>query len=249
MRPDGIARWVFLHHRGASLFLREWIRQQAEAAGWTVSPTLAMATRPLTAREILEYSWSYDLVIDGQARPETPARLTQPCPSWRGVHVPRDPRALLRSAYYSHRHSHPLALLPELGPHRVKLAGLPLAEGLLADLDFYVTKQAIEAICTWPYNHPAVLDLPFERIFGAGPLAGSLLLAALKWLGLPTAATLIVPEATWEAVSGRPPGVEDIRAHCTGLTAALPARVEAELRRRWGPDLHRLGYLRDEEGP
>lgn len=250
-----MTRWVFLHHRGASLFLRQWFKDQAEAAGWTVSPTLAMAPRPLTPQELLDLG-TYDLVIDGQARPDTVSALDEAYgEAWCGVHVPRDPHTLLLSAYYSHLHSHPVGLLPGLESHRRRLEVLSLEWGLRQELEFYVTQQAIEAVLEWPYQHPRILDVPFEVLF---PHGTGLLQGMLKWLGLPATEHLVTPEADWEIVAGRVPGDVNVESHYTGGSQAfrlppsvlfrLPPSVRDVLHQRYGYALTRVGYPDPLEG-
>lgn len=242
--------WIWLHHRCASLSLRVWLRQQAEAAGLSVSPVLDMHARPMTDEEVCGYQTGYAVVISGNGRYETVAQLDRQYPGqWLGVHIVRDPRDLLVSAYYSHRYSHPLHLLPELDKHRVRLNALPLDDGLQADLDFPITRQAIEAICRWPYDHPAILTLPYERLFTPGPLIGAPLLAACTWLGWPRPNRLDVPELRWGAVTGKDHRIPDTEAHYrSGVSgdwrthfAAAP-QTAAVFAARYGAALRQLGY-------
>ncbi|MEX1061039.1 MAG: hypothetical protein WED13_08455, partial [Methyloceanibacter sp.] len=55
---------------------------------------------------------------------------------FRAVHVIRDPRDVVVSAYFSHLHSHPTSGWPELIDFRGKLTSLSTKEGLLAEFEF-----------------------------------------------------------------------------------------------------------------
>lgn len=83
-------------------------------------------------------------------------------PFVRGVHLIRDPRDILVSAYFSHRNSHPEAGWPELVTHREALRALDMEEGLLREMDF--SASVFEDIASWNYEDERVLELRFERL-------------------------------------------------------------------------------------
>lgn len=81
---------------------------------------------------------------------------------FRGVHVVRDPRDLLVSAYYAHRSSHPTDGWPELVEFRAVLQEVPRDVGLLLEMDF--CEGVFEDMRSWPATVPGVLQLKFEEI-------------------------------------------------------------------------------------
>lgn len=79
-----------------------------------------------------------------------------------GVHVVRDPRDILVSAYFSHLHSHQTDAWTELREHRKELGELSKEEGLYREMDF--TAYAFRAMERWDYHRDGVLELKFEEL-------------------------------------------------------------------------------------
>lgn len=86
-----------------------------------------------------------------------------------GVHVVRDPRDILTSAYFSHLHSHKTGAWPALVEHRKKLQSLEKDDGLLAEFDF--NADVFGHMAGWNYEQPNVLELRMED-FTPDPLNG-----------------------------------------------------------------------------
>jgi len=85
-------------------------------------------------------------------------------PLYRGFHVVRDPRDVLVSAYFSHKHSHPTDNWPELVEHRKVLKRLPKSEGLLREMEF--SRPFFEDMNSWDYDQENVLELRMEELTG-----------------------------------------------------------------------------------
>ncbi len=79
-----------------------------------------------------------------------------------GIHVIRDPRDVIVSAYYSHLYSHPTAAWPELIVHRTKLQRLCKEDGILLEMDF--NEQHLKDMHNWDYSLPNILEMKMEEI-------------------------------------------------------------------------------------
>jgi hypothetical protein len=108
----------------------------------------------------------FDLVSYINADQASVSSLTMP---FRAVHVVRDPRDVLVSAYFSHLHSHPTTRWPELVEFRSRLAGLNTKDGLLAELDFIselptngYNLRPFRSMMEWNYADSRILELKFE---------------------------------------------------------------------------------------
>lgn len=80
----------------------------------------------------------------------------------RGVHVIRDPRDILVSAYFSHLHSHQTETWPELREHRRRLEEASKEEGLFLEMEF--SGYVFEALQGWEYGRDGILERTFEQI-------------------------------------------------------------------------------------
>lgn len=85
-------------------------------------------------------------------------------PLYRGFHVVRDPRDVLVSGYFSHKHSHPTDDWPELAEHRQELKNLSKEEGLLREMEF--SRPFFEDMYTWDYEQDNILELRMENLTG-----------------------------------------------------------------------------------
>lgn len=81
---------------------------------------------------------------------------------FRGVHVIRDPRDIIVSAYFSYRNSHWFKPGTELYTHQQRLQKLSKEEGLLLEIE--LSERYLRPIAEWPYNLPHVLELKFEEV-------------------------------------------------------------------------------------
>lgn len=241
-------RWVFLHHRCASRWMSGIIQEQARAHGLTTFET-NYASRDPFIREIRDLVASYDLVISGNARPAELAQLDAAAPDeWGGIHLTRDPRDVWVSSYYSHLHSHPLETLPELVSHRETLQSRSLERGLLADLDFYMTRQAIESILAWPL-HSAVWNFRYEVLFSSVGRTATSLRETLLHLRIPLEG-LDYRLSSWsfEKLSGgRLQGQRDDHHHYRSGTSGhwrtvLTPLALAVFTHRYGHALEAAGY-------
>ena len=180
-----------------------------------------------------------ELVAYANAHWEDVGRL----PPFKGVHVVRDPRDVVVSAYFSHLHSHPTHAWPELVDYRRRLQSCDQREGLLLEIDFRAEQFA--EMMAWPDDAPNVLELRYEdlvadeyklflavfrhlelldeRHFDVRRRAENLLHRLAARLGVPSRARRGVPVErllgiVWEhdfekKSGGRKVGDEDVRSH------------------------------------
>lgn len=111
---------------------------------------------------------SYDFLCYTNADRKFVQQLQMP---FRAVHVIRDPRDVLVSAYFSHLHGHPTKGWPELVEFRRKLQTLDAKEGLLAEIDFIASLptngyklKPLRNMVKWDYSDARVLELRYEEM-------------------------------------------------------------------------------------
>jgi len=95
------------------------------------------------------------------------------------VHIVRDPRDLVVSAYFSHKYSHSTTVWKELRSHREKLQSLSKDEGIHEEIEF--RSKSFRHISHWNYDQEHVLEIRFED-FASKPY--DTLLSAYRFLGL-----------------------------------------------------------------
>ncbi len=246
--------WIFLHHKCASQYLRAAISAAGQAAGQltSISAMNSIEEPPDTGSVRIAMAQS-DYSLDDNAWPEVVNLIDLQEDNWRGIHFVRDPRDLLVSAYWSHRTVHPLNF-SRLRAHREALQQVGLETGLLMEMDFYLTKAAIEHILYWP-EHPNVLT--FDAIDTVRDLSSRRedrrpFRQALMWIDIPLLASMGFP--SWRAVSGRsendeaPGGRDEDNTHHYrhGVQGDwqryFTLAVRTEFNRRYGEALAAKGY-------
>jgi hypothetical protein len=110
------------------------------------------------ADRILAAASSADTLFDANACMSTRALLRE----WEytAIHVVRDPRDIVVSAYFSHRHSHPIHR-ESWAAQRRKLASASTEEGLLATIDFL--GFVFEPLAEWEFA-PYLQEWKFEEL-------------------------------------------------------------------------------------
>lgn len=171
--------------------LRAYFGHHKCATGWTVTILreicfhmgihFKIVNRPV---DFESYGSLTNLVdaekVDFLAYSNAMAEHTEDLPLKKGFHVVRDPRDVLVSAYFSHRHSHPITdNWPDLAEHRKKLQALSKSEGLQCEMEF--SQQVFEDMNRWDYEQDHILELKMEELT-ADPLRGFVQIA--RFLGI-----------------------------------------------------------------
>ncbi len=166
----------------------------------------------------------------------------------RAIHVIRDPRDLLVSAYYSHLHSHSIEDFPALARHRRELEALPAAEGMAAVMRFLA--PVYRALAGWDYQRASCLELRYEDLVRD---CAATLVEAGAWLGLAreglaAAARRAADRHSFARASGgRTSGQEDVRSHFRrgepgDWQTHFDARLRASFVEATGELVEQLGY-------
>jgi Sulfotransferase domain len=159
-------RFYFGHHKCASTYLQFEILRPVCALiglknGWVHSPKQFGGQ---LNRFVRDSDYGFLSYINAER-----AFIEQLDMPFQAVHVIRDPRDVVVSAYFSHLHSHSTSGWPELVEFRKKLTGLSTKEGLLAELEFIAdlptdgyNLQPFRSMMTWDYSDGRILELKFE---------------------------------------------------------------------------------------
>ena len=132
----------------------------------------------------------------------------------RGVHVVRDPRDLLVSAYFSHRNSHPTDGWSELEELRQHLRRVPEETGLLLEMEF--CSGVLNDLDSWPDQPPGILRLRFEEMIESEHIAFRTIashLGLLDRIGEDTLAETVDRWSFESLTGGRKRGHEDTGHH------------------------------------
>lgn len=170
--------------------------------------------RPLTERRFAapfpERTIVSPLYVDfeGFASLPKPAR-------YRAFFVPRDPRDLVVSMYFSWRYSHPpMGEIPRL---RAELEGMDEQAGYRYTAETMAAAGEFDALASWAQageRDPNVRIFSYEEL--TGPQGATALQQLFAHLGIELPArtfAALVADHAFERVAGRPRGEEDPRAH------------------------------------
>ncbi|MBI3331468.1 glycosyltransferase [Candidatus Peregrinibacteria bacterium] len=183
--------------------------------------------------------------------------------NFRGIHLIRDPRDIIVSAYFSHLYTHPTENWPALEAHRAILRDLPKEQGLLLEMQF--SNWVLRHMRNWNYRDPDILELKL-REFTTVPT--SFFIDAFTHLGLlsdqpcpvpypgPTLTTVdllrIIEMNNFSALAGgRARGIENLQSHYRKGTVGDWKNHFTEAHAAWFKENHgdlvtRLGFEQDD---
>lgn len=152
-------RVFYGHHKCATGWITENIREMTFHLGLNHHIVHRPAHyAPYGTLDGVVEATSADVLFYTNAKMEQ-ARTLRP---HRGIHVVRDPRDILVSAYFSHRHSHPTKEWSALEDHRQRLQSLSKEEGLFAEMDF--SREQFETMGAWDYDQEHILEIKMETL-------------------------------------------------------------------------------------
>ncbi len=202
-RPDATGGLNFLgHHKCASIWLRDYLLAVSQLNTLTIGRTHLSRHVPDGQIRFLANA-SYDTVAAAGLR---------------GCHIVRNPLAMLNSAYFSHRDTHPTDGWPQLDQQRAMLRATDPATGVYLTLAFPERTDfhpgaigPFKALRAWDFDATRFLTLRMEDMVAdpSGRLG-----QAFAFLGR---GDLVLPEDadfSFRAVSGgRRAGEIDERSH------------------------------------
>jgi hypothetical protein len=206
----------FGHHKAGTRWARLIIEELARVANLTCAST----SSPKWFGHDLQ-AFVDDRGIDVLSYTNAEPRYLEQLRDFRGVHIIRDPRDMVVSAYFSHLLSHTTDDWPELVEHRGRLADLSTSAGLLADIAFTARLSTdgyelrpFDAMRTWDYARRNVLELRFETVIDRPVHAFA---SVVEFMDLPVGRDVvakIVQANRFEVLTGgRAPGSERVDSH------------------------------------
>ena len=161
----------FGHHKCASTWIDTIIKEVVKEHGYEyrgfVDHETPQGRGPLTdysatvrRKDLASYVVAEGIeVVSCLAADHAQVEALQPS---KGVHVIRDPRDIIVSGYFSHKHSHPVGHLAHMAAHREHLQEVSKEEGLLLEMDY--AASALQDMAAWDYENPDILELKMEEL-------------------------------------------------------------------------------------
>jgi hypothetical protein len=172
--PDRPLYAIFGHHKCATMWLEDIARLACQRLGLTLG---VVYDEDQFGRDLPRWlaEERTEFLVYGNADIE----YTRALPRFRGVHIVRDPRDIVVSAYFSHLHSHSTSSWKELVSHRERLKTLDKEAGLAEEIRFRA--RSFGHMATWDYEQDNVLEIRFEDITVS---SYETILSAFEWLGV-----------------------------------------------------------------
>lgn len=153
----------FGHHKCASTWVHNIVGTLSDDAGWRCA---YLANEDMFGGDLP--GWLQQNPTEFLCYVNADMRHLEPLRGkYRGFHMVRDPRDILASAYFSHKHTHKTEAWPALVEHRKRLLELSQDDGLMLELDF--NADVFAEMARWDFHQPDVLELKMEE-FTTDPL-------------------------------------------------------------------------------
>ncbi|HWV41591.1 hypothetical protein [Pseudorhodoplanes sp.] len=239
-------RVFFGHHKCASRFFRIRIFAAiAKVQGWKVvtyhvdKPPYHFSSLPDLDLDMVDFtklSGPEPVVVNLlNSSPAVLDKVAETNPNFRGLHVVRDPRQVLISAYFHHRGTHPISgsgfVWDKLAIDRPILRALSEEDGILYEMN-NITRDVINHMMAWP-GDTRVLEARVEDINQDRP---AFLRRLAQHLDL---AFDTVPEIDWTQ-NFSDSGGGHWKEHFT-------PRIKEDFKRLHGDALIKLGYERNHD--
>ena len=147
----------FGHHKCASSYISDIICCAAREVGLHG----ASVTTPATFGHDLN-RWVQDHNLDLLVYRMSDYEYVKKLREFKGLHVIRDPRDVVVSAYFSHLYSHPIEGIPVIAGLRERLQNLSEEDGLLLEMDS--REQQFKCMAGWDYSLPNMLEIKYEDL-------------------------------------------------------------------------------------
>jgi hypothetical protein len=147
----------FGHHKAGSTWFTDICRDVARQLGLRFSVVFETRFLDRPLRDHLAAERTEFLVLANADYAEVAA-----LPFASAVHLVRDPRDILVSAYFSHLRSHPTHGWPELDEHRTRLQSVSKAQGI--DLEFDFSRRFLDQMRSWPPQVDGVVEVKLEDL-------------------------------------------------------------------------------------
>ncbi len=172
--PDRPLYAIFGHHKCATMWLEDIARLVCQRLGLKLAVVYNEDQFEHDLPAFVEREKA-DFLVYGNAD----IAYTRDLEHCRGVHIVRDPRDIVVSAYFSHLHSHSTDGWKELVAHRERLAAMDKDDGLAEEIRFRA--RSFGHMTSWDYQQPDVLEIRFEDVSAS---SYETMLAAFEFLGL-----------------------------------------------------------------
>jgi hypothetical protein len=156
----------FGNHKCASSFIIKIIEQACREIGWKYKVPYRFSDENLHIQNDDELYY-FDNSIDFILFPESNTKLKQYVQNFKGFHLKRDPRDILVSGYFSHKHSHSTKNADFLLIHRKKLHELSIEDGLIEEMHY--EKNTLSNLLNWDYNDENIYESSYEKMIKDTP--------------------------------------------------------------------------------
>ena len=196
-------RGFFMHHKCGSMWSIRILGSLASKVNTPLYMINSMAKWVQSKSEIAKVVHDNPLIFDYNIDVETVGMFDD----FRAIHVSREPRDIVVSAYFSHIHTHLTDNWPQLVQHREILKDVDKEQGLIKTIDFL--EFLWNSYRSW-VPREEILEVSFESLI-AQPL--ETWQKILEWFEWDLDPSSVIEENSFEVLSGRKRGEENLKSH------------------------------------